>query len=333
MNEPWDPVQARLTPFVRDALAGLEHDVTDRRPPMPDLADAVARAHALDGMAVPAAWVESAGVVELGGLGSGAVDTGGSAALDSFLGDVRAHVEIASAERRLRPVVPPKRGARVRVLVATLSVAVAAAAMVLFFPSFGQLTSTMSLDDDDVAPAEAADVVDVERPELEAREASKRPRKRPGRPVTSTPPAEAEEPVEIIEIVEAEEPKPPADSRRHGSLDDLEKDAARLWKAGDLRGAARKLEQVIARTGKTRRAELAFGDLFTISYQLDGPKRRNALFKRYLQRFPGGRYADDARAGLCRAAKRSSATKCWSGYLEDFGSGAHRLEAQRAIDG
>ncbi len=47
--------------------------------------------------------------------------------------------------------------------------------------------------------------------------------------------------------------------------------------------------------------------------------------------FPRGRYADDARAGLCRRAASDERDACWQQYLTDFPAGVHRPQAERAL--
>ena len=122
-----------------------------------------------------------------------------------------------------------------------------------------------------------------------------------------------------------------AGKRAHSlNLDTLETKAESLWRAGDREGAITLLRTIIRHARGQRRADLAYGDLFTITRQLYGREREAAVWREYLERFPRGRYADDARAGLCRRMTHSQAHNCWSSYALDFADGSHRLEAERA---
>ena len=115
-------------------------------------------------------------------------------------------------------------------------------------------------------------------------------------------------------------------------LDALEAEAEALWRAGDRAGAEALLRRIIRLSRTRRRADLAYGDLFTITRQLYGREREAEVWREYLARFPRGRYADDARAGLCRRESASEARTCWSRYMLDFPSGTHRDEAGRATE-
>ena len=55
------------------------------------------------------------------------------------------------------------------------------------------------------------------------------------------------------------------------------------------------------------------------------------LWERYVRRFPGGRYVDEARAGLCRRASGDAATRCWRAYLDDRPRGTYRDQARAAL--
>jgi len=48
--------------------------------------------------------------------------------------------------------------------------------------------------------------------------------------------------------------------------------------------------------------------------------------------FPEGRFADDARAGLCRR-DASDRPACWRAYLEAFPEGSYRAQAEREAGG
>jgi hypothetical protein len=121
--------------------------------------------------------------------------------------------------------------------------------------------------------------------------------------------------------------------RRAAGLDDgelrtLASEAHTLWKKGDLRGAEQRFEAITKKGGKSVQVELAWADLFSLARQSGSDSRRVARWKSYLALFPRGRFADDARAGLCRASKDA---RCWAVYLRDLPSGSYRAEAESAI--
>ena len=112
------------------------------------------------------------------------------------------------------------------------------------------------------------------------------------------------------------------------SLAELDARAQAMWRDGDEAGAAELFEQITRRGGKTTYAELAFGDLFSIAHRKYGRRKQTQLWRRYLARFPKGRYADDARASLCRV---EDSAECWQAYLRDWPGGVHRTEAKREL--
>jgi hypothetical protein len=98
---------------------------------------------------------------------------------------------------------------------------------------------------------------------------------------------------------------------------------------GDLREADRLYEEVIDRGGRSAVVELAYADRFTIARGGGDVKKRRALWREYLAKFPRGRFADDARAGLCRVESAAKKSACWAGYVADFPAGAYRSHAER----
>ena len=95
--------------------------------------------------------------------------------------------------------------------------------------------------------------------------------------------------------------------------------------------AERLFRRLAKRAGRGRLGDLAYGDLFTLARQRDERGKEAELWREYLRRFPDGRFADDARAGLCRRASGSAQLQCWERYLEDEPDGAHRAQARRAL--
>ena len=143
-------------------------------------------------------------------------------------------------------------------------------------------------------------------------------------------------------------PRPPSSrrpsnlSRRSGSpcrprarlsaaqLRRLGAEAEQAWQSGDPAGAERRHREIIALAPGSRAADLSYGDLFTLARQRSGPEQEVSLWREYLAAFPRGRYADDARAGLCRRAAADERAGCWQQYLTDFPAGVHRAQATRA---
>lgn len=114
------------------------------------------------------------------------------------------------------------------------------------------------------------------------------------------------------------------------ALQRLDAEAQRRWRAGDLAGAEALFLEIVDAGGRTSYAELAFGDLFTLASQLGDTRREQQRWRRYLARFPRGRFADDVRAWQCRRAAANAANECWQRYLEDWPEGTYRAEARRA---
>lgn len=137
---------------------------------------------------------------------------------------------------------------------------------------------------------------------------------------------QAEEPVPEPTPPEPSGADHPAPEQR---LEALDAEAYALFRAGNLRGAQKKFERITKIGGRSQYAEIAYGELFAIARQLDGPVKQDKLWRSYLRRFPRGRYADGARAGLCRRAEGQARHKCWTRYLQKHPKGAARGEALR----
>jgi len=136
--------------------------------------------------------------------------------------------------------------------------------------------------------------------------------------------------VDVVDAVETVEPElTPASPRR--SLAALSAEAKEAWHAGDLDKAERLLRVVTARGGRSGRVQDAFADRFLIAHQRGQKKQRRQLWRSYLRRFANGRYADDARAGLCRESGADKRAACWSAYLRELPTGSYRSEAHRQL--
>jgi hypothetical protein len=130
-------------------------------------------------------------------------------------------------------------------------------------------------------------------------------------------------------LKDTEKPRPEKPGER---LRRLDREAEAKWEAGDLAGAEALYREIVAGAPGARAADLAYGDLFSLARQRHGADHEVALWREYLQVFPRGRYADDARAGLCRRADDDARATCWRAYLADFPGGVHRHQAAGALE-
>lgn len=289
----------------------------------PDVVDVVARAHALAPNAVPAEWLARAKALPVREPKTAMPSIEGG--LGFFLGEVRRQLD--DQVRTGTAPHPRPRPGRAKVWIVA---AVAVAAAVIATLGIARYVAEPSALD--VRPNAAEQIVP--------------PRNDGGatipavpRALEPTPPAEL--PGTTVELVPtpAAAPKPQRPSRiapaplgSESSLEALEREAQRLWAAGDLAGARDRFERIVAKGGRTAIAELAAGDLISLAMRSRDSTRLRMAWARYVQRFPHGRYADDARAGLCRTNAVPDRPACWREYLADFASGAHRSEARTAIE-
>ena len=116
---------------------------------------------------------------------------------------------------------------------------------------------------------------------------------------------------------------------RESRLRALDRQARELWKQGKIDRAQENFQRLTKIGGRTKLAELAFGDLFAITREYSEPKRMRALWTQYLRKFPNGVFSQDARAGLCRIRQSGKQMQaCWHEYLQKHPSGAHYQEAR-----
>lgn len=331
-----DEHDARMDNMLGDAQRRIE-DMADAHGPR-DFAAVVGRAHRLDPEEVPAQMVEQAErlapVVQLGAARHSVQEHARDQALDAVVRDARSSLEEHVAQRRLAGI-PPLRPASSRAVGWTIRVGVLVAA------AAGVVAVVMGFRTD---PATRGD-----RAPEHSQAADQRERVAPDRAVSPhegrgtaplaphPPPASAELRSDSQPVAAEPDPVRPAPrAKRVGaspdttaeSLADMDARAQRLWREGNPDGARVVFEEIIALDRAGKRADLAYGDLFTLARQSGASERLAKLRREYLARFPRGRFADDARAGACRKATPA----CWREYLADFPDGSYVDEARRAVE-
>jgi hypothetical protein len=103
------------------------------------------------------------------------------------------------------------------------------------------------------------------------------------------------------------------------------------WKRGELAAAEAAFTELVRVGGRRPIVDIAYGDLFELARQRRDPAKEARLWRAYLKRFPHGRYADEARAGVCRRAQGDAARECWRSYLADRPNGTYRDRARAAL--
>ncbi|MCY1007268.1 hypothetical protein OV079_17240 [Nannocystis pusilla] len=358
-----DGLPPELAPFARDAADHLDRQVARARP-TPDFAAMLARARELDPAAVPAdavARAEALPPVAPLAPGDGKDD---AEALTPFTRALKAELDGKLAERRLASIPPPQvpRRRRVGVILGVAAALAAAVLLAVVGPDLvarqtDQRGTAAALDGaggrhDETRVGGTTEVhVDGERraavrEDMPEAPGSDVPEDMPEATSSSVPEdmlegaasAAAEEPAEARPRKAVAKDGP----RRRKPVDDaapapaglsLEDEAQQLWQKGELAAAERKYREILALPGAGARAELAYGDLFALARQLRGGDGQAAVWREYLGRFPGGRFADDARAGLCRRSPADARAACWQDYLEHHPTGAHRKQAEAALAG
>ena len=321
-----------------------------------DFAAVVAEAHARDPKRVPAAALvevrELAPVAQLRRDASGKVPAREQAEFAALLAAARAEIDLdCAAVRAAGPPPLPVPRARQPGSRAWMWLAAAAAVAALAFGLRPLLTRGQD-GPDTALQAPFQDQASQSRHEVAPAPAPTRiERARPGA-VPAPPASESEVPVEAAPPVAAvedvlmdmpektvvKEPPEKGPARPRGEspaerLRRLDGEAEARWEAGDLAGAEALYRQIVTLAPGSRAADLAYGDLFSLARQRHGGDEEVALWRTYLQAFPRGRYADDARAGLCRRADEGQRASCWRDYVADFPNGVHRHQATRALEG
>lgn len=147
-------------------------------------------------------------------------------------------------------------------------------------------------------------------------------------PAPIDPPATRDPAAAVEPAARPREPREPLDDL----LARLDDEAEACMQAGDYAGADERYRQIVARGGRRVQVELAFSDRFHLARRRDDEPALRKLWTAYLDRFPRGQFADDARGGLCRLAPAATRAACWRDYLADFPSGSFAADARAAGD-
>jgi hypothetical protein len=321
-----------LEPFATATRELLESRLSAHDPTR-DLADVVEQAHALAPDRVSRASVEDAGRRALSPPpAESELSPVESADLEVFEADARALLEAALSPRDLAAVVPPRprmpRRRRRWTWAAAAAVLLVAGGAIAGIASLRQAPSEPAVQAEHVRAASpgpqsteehsatrgttqaiAVDHVPAEAPETAA-------------PSSAAEPAEETSPPPKPSV----EPDPRALVDRLAELDAL---AQSQWKAGNPGAAEKTFKKIVKLGGRSQYAEQAYGELFALAHQLHAGEHQAKLWRAYLRRFPHGRYADTARAGLCRESEGKAKRQCWTRYLQKHPKGAARAEALR----
>ncbi len=336
--------ERELDAFVDGADRAAEDDV--RRHVRPAFAAIVARAHRIDPQAISTAAIDRS--VNRSRLGRGTSEAaGGSDELVPFVAAARAEAQ-RDIDAREQDGVPAWTRPRVASAprYAVIFMVAAAAAIAIIVP---QVLKGWRADDTSSSRAgsQALAVVDASADIHDASRAEDPPIAPVRRSGGDGPEKPSGPPIAPAEFVVPNEPAPlepdelssdsPSVPRRGATRVPVEDALAQLEARADAalaRGrrdlADSSYAEIIRRGGRHPRVELAFADRFVLTREAAVGERR-ALWSAYLERFPNGRFSDDARAGLCRTADADDKPSCWSGYVADFPSGAHRAVANRWV--
>ncbi len=350
-----------LRPFAR-ALGEALDERARAHAPVPDLADVLARAQVLAPRRVPAGLQQSLPIDEALEDDRDEPDVA-DPRLRAFTQALRERHEQRLGERRHAPIPPVPAARRVRawvvaaVAVAVMVVVIVGAGLEIVTRERTHGASPMAAEQSTSARPTGGRMLE-RRPSAEARElASATDEAATDEAATDEPVADepvADEPVADEPVADepvADEPvadEPGADEPAAGepvrsplasdapgrgrgpSTATLEAQAREAWRSGQLERAERLFRAIVRREGRGARADLAYGDLFSLVRQRRGTAALAELWREYLRRFPRGRYAQDARAGLCRRAGADERAACWRRYLEAYPEGTFAREAKAA---
>jgi hypothetical protein len=347
-----DDVDADFGALLRDAALGVDAAI-ERDGGTPDFAAVVALANRIDAARVDAeAVADAAALAPVVPLRAGRRRgrTRDDPDLAAIVDEVRAHVDqcVAAGLSPAAPVVSVATRVRSRRVWAGVLAAAASLALVVL----GVAKAAELFERGEVERHEAAQHEQVPAPQQQMR-APAIERTAPA-PRADAPALEADAPAADEAAPAVEPDAPPSDKRERAkrkraaavpeatpaatpgpTLDEqlaaLDREAHAAWRAGDRSTAQGKFRRIVELAGTRRIADLAYGDLFTLARQAGKGGAEAALWREYLTRFPSGRFADDARAGLCRRAAKGDARACWEDYLRDFPEGSFRGQAERGI--
>lgn len=326
--------------LVHDARAGIVAMIDDARPE-PCWDDVLARARALHPSRFGSEDDEPVVHLHDRAKPASAAAHPDDAEFGAWIDDARQAVQRTVQQRRRQPVpaapvVDRPRRSTLRWAVAGLATVAAAAAVLMLLD-----TRPLSLSEaDSGSPGQAARSVQsgdttgtaeaVERVQPERAMPPRAPAVSP-----APPPPDVEPAVEPERVAPSPQDRTRGTSRRadrQARLAALAAEAQARWRAGDHAGARQRFATIVRVGGRSRAAELAYGDLFALARQAGQAKEQRTLWRAYLRRFARGRFADDARAGLCRqiAADTDARRTCWRRYLDDFPKGSFRSEARRS---
>lgn len=313
-----------LDAFVAAFAARVDRDIA-RAAPLPDIDDVWARVREIDESALPAdldASDEEGDDDVVPFARARAMHSTAEHDLAPFAAALRERIETDLEERGLTEI--PARKLRL-VRASTTVLALAAALVLVLLGGTAMMRDRIVFGDATSGRIEGRMLADgawIPRVERHATEGFV-PKPEPAPTVVETPAPEPE-PVPHVRVAKRDD---------DALLDELEARAQAAWQAGDLSGAEKLLREVIRRSKKGMRVELAYGDLFAIARQRGGASAQIAIWREYLRRSPNGRFADDVRAGLCRHAPDDDAAACWADYLREHPRGAHVQEARQRGEG
>ncbi|MBL4684877.1 MAG: hypothetical protein JKY37_09835 [Nannocystaceae bacterium] len=342
-----------LDALLGDVTQTIEDDL-EANVGVPDLLAVVERAHRMDASVVPQDAVDEvstyASVISLG-QARRLRQSRNDEAFDGIVREVRGHVDqdiaraLGTAPRAESPQQTEAPWYRKWAVVS-----VAAVALLSIGVGIGVLQSTLLSespadqpnavlhsprpDDEETARFKRGDSVNRERPAVSPEtRTSQEPTQEPS-PEADTTPA----PKQPDQVLGKKSRKKSRDNRQRTALnethaqklDRLEREANGAWKSGRHADAASTYRKIIKLDRRGSWAQSAYGELFTLQRQRG--KSVVALWRSYLARFPKGRFADDASAGLCRRASATEKVTCWTKYLDSIQEGSFRQQARREIE-
>lgn len=327
--------RATLAPLAAETVATLKQRIRES-PPAPDFAAMLARVREIDPAALPHRPGKPAeNLTAVVALANDDAAMNSAPALARFTAILRTELDARLGGERTQTVIPPPPPARRR---RAVLVAIAATVMLTFAVGIAlvgqrqELAQTGSQASDQLAPELHGGLV---------REGSEQGVSfRPPGELKALPPPDIQGHVDAPKEP-ASDPGPslpspaPAPARRLAPKatagPSLEDEAQALWQRGELAAAEQKYRQILRAAGRSPRAELAYADLFSLIRQSHGMDGQSKEWRAYLKLFPRGRFAEDARAGICQRAPDETHASCWRDYLKHHPGGVHRKQAEAAL--